>query len=164
MVAGCVLGALLLVNLLVLDRGIRYGQLDVVNAVARHGYRDPFVDELLADEYRLAALDGDRDLMLERAGWFANRRLANYPVHHAYVLPGEIAFVQGDLDAAEAIERSALVLQPWNPLSHGRLLVLAEDPDDREMYEASMRVLCAIGSATCDPGGFVARADPTPTP
>ncbi len=164
MVAGTALGALLLVNLFVVDRGIRYGHLDVVNSVSRYGYRDPFVDELLAREYRLAILDGDPDLMLERAAWFANRQLVNYPVHFAYALSGEIAYIRGDLDAAEAAERGALAVQPWSPLSHGRLLALAQISDDKEMYDASMRALCAIGSDACDPDALVAGPDVTTAP
>jgi O-antigen ligase len=164
MVVGSVLGAVLLVNLFVIDRALRYERLDAVNVVARYGYRDPFVDELLASEFRLGILSGDRDLMLDRAAWFANRQAAHYPAHAAYELVGEIAYSRGDLDGAEAAERRALEVQPWNPLTHRRLLVLAEILGDDEMYDESMRALCAVGSDACDTDALAAAADPTTGP
>ena len=159
MLAGVVLGGLLLCNLLVVDRAIRYGHLDVADTVTRYGYSDPFVDDLIASEHLLAILDRDRDEMLDRAAWFADRESGRYPVHHAAETVGQLAFAQGDLDAALDAELRALEFQPWNPLTHRRLLVLAEQADDDQLYAASIRVLCLVGADECQgPDGDEAGA------
>ncbi len=132
MATGSVAGTLLLCNLLV---SIGRSGMDIsiiANEVARYGYSDPFVDDLLADEYRLAILDRDRAEMLDRAAWFANRAFARYPVHHASGAIGELAFSQGNPEAALEAELRALQLQPWNPQTHRRLLVLSKSVGDDE--------------------------------
>lgn len=146
---GLVVAVALLLNLFVVDRAVRADRLDIVDRVARYGYRDAMIDDQLAVVF-LSAADGDvMDEMLERAVWYAQRLADEYPARASFDRLGQLSFAVGDMDAAEAAEQKAIAVQPWHPLSHRRLLVLSRLSDDEEQYREAMRVLCTVGSMDC---------------
>ena len=159
---GCGLSLLLLANLFVLDRAIGNDQMELVDRVGRYGYRDPFVDQELSLAFKRAILDHDTGEMLERSQWYADRMAASYPVHFAHSVAGELAYARTDDERALEEELSGLDYQPWNPVSHRRLLLLAALFDDEERYWASVDALCEIGVPECADlrrGGFPPRAE-----